>query len=255
MKYDLRIRDSRGVLLEVVQEIPSKGDKFPTVILVPGFGMDLHEYGLFDELSAVLIKSGFQVIRFSFAGTGKSEGNFETMTLESQIQQLKDIIAYVAKDRFTKPRKIGILGQSFGAATIIASLPIPKIKTILLASASTMPSVALAKQLKRQRSYNPEGTSILLRTDQRKIRVGYSIWKSLAHFNLIGSIAKATQPVLFIYGSKDRTVKLTEAHQYFAAVPGKKKIHIIELADHGFTGKFRPKFLDLVVEWFEETLR
>ncbi len=75
MKYDLRIRDSFGNLLEVRQDLPDKGDSFPTILMVPGFGADLHETGLFDDISTALVKNGCQTIRFSFEGTGKSDGS------------------------------------------------------------------------------------------------------------------------------------------------------------------------------------
>ncbi len=255
MKYDLKVTDSFGKRLEVRQEIPDKGEKFPTVILVPGFGMDLHEYGYFDDITMLLVRHGFQVVSFSFEGSGNSAGDFTQMTLDSQVQQLKDIIEYVKKDRFTKLDKIGLLGQSFGATVIITGLPISEIKTIIFTSAPIYPGESLAKRLKRQRSYNPEGISKLLRSDNRETKIGPAIWENLEKYDFVKSIRKVTQPILFIYGSKDRSIKYADMDKFFNSVSGKKKIHIIDQGDHGFTAKFRPKVLELIVQWFEETLR
>lgn len=54
------------------------GGKYPAVLMVPGLAMDLHEWaGSFDEIAEKLVKAGFLVLRFSFAGCGKSEGDFK----------------------------------------------------------------------------------------------------------------------------------------------------------------------------------
>lgn len=255
MKYDLRIRDSFGHLLEVLQELPDKGDKFPTIVMVPGFGMDLHEYGYFDEVSKELVRHGFQTFRFSFEGTGKSEGNFVEMTVDKQAKQIHDLLDYIKKDRFTNIRKIGVLAQSFGGVTVITAFPFKTPKSYLFTSVPAHPVDSLSKWFKRQRGFRPEGISEIERSDKRKSRVGPLFWKSLLKHNLLEEIKILKQPILFIHGGKDNRIKVWEAEEYFNAVSSRKKLHIIDRADHAFTGKYRPKVVELVVEWFNETLR
>lgn len=255
MKYDLKIRDSSGNLLEVLQEFPGKGEKFPTVLMVPGFGVDLHEYGYFDEANSLLIKNGFQTFRFSFEGTGRSEGNFVEMTLDKQARQLKDILEYLKKDRFTNTRKIGILAQSFGTTTAIAALPLPGVKTIVFTSAPPDSYESLARWFKGQRGFNPGGISEIERSDKRKTRIGAQFWKNLQKHNFEENLRLISQPILFIYGSKDKRIKRWEIQRIFLKVSARKKLQLIDLADHGFTGKFRPQVLELLLDWFEETLR
>lgn len=254
MRYDLMVHDRKGKQVEVFQELPDKGNNFPTVILVPGFGMDLHEYGYFDAISDVLIRNGFQTFRFSFAGTGKSGGDFVTTTIDQQAEQLRDVVGYVMKDRFIDKKKVGILAQFFGTAVTVAALPLPQIKTFLFTSAPAYPYNSLSKWFKRQRGFNPESISEIERTDKRKTRVGPEFWKALVKHDLPKEITKIDAPVLFIHGSKDKKVKIQELEEYFEAVKSRKKVHIIEQGDHAFTGKFRPKILELIVEWFLEEL-
>lgn len=256
MKYNLKIRDSFGKQLEVLQTVPEKGDTFPTIVLVPGFGMDLHEYGYFDEAADLLFKNGFQTFRFSFEGTGKSEGDFVNTTLDTQVQQLKDMLEYVHQDRFTKSNPVGIFAQSFGTVVATAALPIPKnkVKTIVYTSAPFDPYTSLAKWFKRQRGFNPDGISIIERTDKRKTRVGPKFWESLNQHTVIEEIKQLTQPILFIHGSKDKRIPLWQAEDYFAAVTAKKRLHVVENADHAFTGKYRLPVLQLVTDWFNEKL-
>ena len=254
MKYDLRVRDSFGNNLEVLQELPDKGDKFPTVLVVPGFGADAHESGFFDDISDALVKNGFQTIRFSFEGTGKSEGSFLDMTLTKQIQQLKDILKYVKKDRFTNPRKLGLLAQSFGTATTVAALPFSGFKSFLFTSSVVYPYESLSKLFKRQRGFDPEGVSERQKADNTDTRIGPQFWKDLGRYNLPQQIKKLNNQILFIHGGNDRKVKVWEAEELYNAVNIRKKFQVIEKADHAFTREFRPKLLELIVVWFNETL-
>lgn len=255
MKYEFFVKDAKGRKLEVLQQIPDKGDVFPTVLLVPGFGVDLHEYGLYDDLATALIKNGFQTWRFSFAGTGRSEGNFAETTLEYQVEQLKDIIDAVSNDRFTDKTRIGFLGHAFGASVIIAGLPYDGIQSLLFMSPMAEPYDNIAKMYKRQRGFNPVSVSKMERPNKENTSIGPQFWKSLSHFNLVSQSKKATQPVLIIHGSKNFKVKGYEVEHYFRTISAPKKAHIIEKADHGFTGgSVRKKVSELTAEWFEKTL-
>ena len=254
MKYNSKIRDSFGKQLEVLQEIPSKGDKFPTIVMVSGFGADCHEYGLFDDISDLLIRNGFQTIRFNFEGIGGSEGDFVEMTIEKQSQQVKDILKFTLKDRFTDKKKIGILTQSFGGPTVMAALPLEKVSTFLFMSAPAYPADSLARYFKRQRGYDPLGISKRERSDNRITSIGPKFWQTLTKYNFLQEVKKLTQPVLFINGTKDKNVSYSEAQLYYDAVTSKKKLHYIYHANHGFTRQFREKLLELVKDWFNQIL-
>ncbi len=254
MKYDLKIRDSFGNLLEVRQELPEKGWKFPTILMVPGFGADLHEYGYFDDVSDILVKNGYQTFRFSFEGCGKSEGNFIDMTIDKQAQQIHDMLDYIKKDRYTNIRKIGIFAQSFGGSTVVASLPFKSIKTFIFTGLLLDPANSLSKYFKRQKGYNPDGISQRERSDNRITKIGPQFWKNLAEHDFAEEIKQIDKSVFIINGSKDRIVKYWEAKDYFQVLNCEKRLEIINLADHGFTGKHRPIVLDLIKEWFLEKL-
>jgi uncharacterized protein len=254
MKYDLKIRNRFGNLLEVRQELPEKGLKFPTILMVPGFGADLHEYGYFDDVSDILVKNGFQTFRFSFEGCGKSEGNFIDMTVDKQAQQIHDLLDYIKVDRYTNIRKIGIFAHSFGGPTVIASLPFKSIKTFIFTGLPIDPADSLARLFKRQRGYDPEGISQRERSDNRITKIGSQFWKNLEEHNFIVEIKQIDKPVLLIHGSKDRNVKYWNAEDCYKVLTCVKRLEIINLADHGFTGKHRPIVLRLIKEWFLEKL-
>ncbi|MEK7166050.1 MAG: prolyl oligopeptidase family serine peptidase [Patescibacteria group bacterium] len=254
MQYKLKLRDSSGKSLELLQDLPEKGSVFPTVIMVPGFGMDLHEYGYFDYVSRILTRHGIQTFRFSFEGLGNSEGSYQETTIDSQAMQLHDVVNYVNKDRFTKKKRIGILAQSFGTSVVTVALPLPKIKTVIYTSAPIDPYTSISKWFKRQQGFFPEGISKIERSDKRKTKIGPEFWTSLANHDLKREITVLKQPILFIHGGNDIRIKPFEAHEYFSQVKSRKKFVLIERADHGFTNKFRLKVIDQITKWFSEEL-
>lgn len=85
----LFIKNRFGERLEVLKEYQEEKVKYPTVLLVPGLAMNLHEWGgSFDEISQKLVENGFLTFRFSFAGCGQSEGDFKEMTISRQAKQV-----------------------------------------------------------------------------------------------------------------------------------------------------------------------
>ena len=100
-----------------------KKGKFPAILLVPGFGMDLHEYnGSFDEIAKVLVNEGFLTLQFSFAGCGKSEGDFVEMTFRRQAAQVRDMFEYLVKREDVDKKRIGVIAQSCGVPSTSTEL-------------------------------------------------------------------------------------------------------------------------------------
>ena len=250
MKYQLKLRDSGGNLLEVWQELPDKGDKFPTVVMVPGFGVDLHEHGYFDRTSRVLVQNGIQVFRFSFEGTGKSEGKFVDMTLDKQVRQLNDIWQYVVNDRFTDRARMALLGQSFGSIVILASLPNPQAKTLLFTSCPADPYTSLVKYFRRKKGYYPLSISTARRSDGSITRIGPMFWDNLAKFDIFAQSQFLRPSVCFIHGSKDRIAPLPTVEIFYQKIKTENKFIVIKHADHGFTGKFRSQVVKRIALWF-----
>lgn len=253
MKYHLFLRTREGISLEVMQELPQKGDQFPTVLMVPGFGMDLHEYGLFDQISQALIRNGWQTVRFSFTGCGKSGGDFVSATLNSLVDQFQDILTYTVKDRFTLKNRIGAIGQSFGGVVIAAALPLP-LKSIIFTSVPSNPYTTLSDYFIQQKGFYPNHISSVQRSDGRITDIGSKFWQSILGKHVSNYMHNLTQPIKFIYGTDDTKLDLTEAKKVYDAVKVKKSWTTIPKANHGFTGKSRQKLLDHIIQWIRQTL-
>lgn len=89
------------------------------VLLVHGFGVDLHEEGTFDVLVERLADSCFSEMRFSFRGHGSSSGKQEETTISGERLDL--FAAYEMMVNQLNP-PYAIVAASFGAVSTLLEL-------------------------------------------------------------------------------------------------------------------------------------
>lgn len=133
---------------------------------MPGLAMDYREWGgSFDEISKHLTENGFLVYRFSFAGSGRSEGNFKEMTVTRQAKQVKDVVEFVRRDPPVDKKRIAILAQSMGGPSTIEALPL-SIRALIFLSSPLNIAKSFRQVLIKRKAYNPEGTSYVPRSNR-----------------------------------------------------------------------------------------
>lgn len=239
--------DEKLVGLETLPSI--KQEKYPTVILVHGFGVTKEEGGMFDELAENLSDIGILVHRFDFSGCGESEGDYSETSLTKLKDDLSKILDFVQSQPKVDDSRIGILSQSLGTSITVALEP--KVKSIIL-----MGSVAHPKEILINifgNDYNPDGTSTVTRSSGRITKVKPQFWKDFDNHNLLESIKKIHCPILFIHGRNDTNVPIYEMETYFQRANEPKEKIIIQGADHGLR-PHREKMYQIVVDWFKKHL-
>ena len=227
-----------------------KKNKYPAIILVHGFGVDKSEYGMFDSLAKKLSKAGFLVYRFDFSGRGESEGDYSRTSLSKQKSDLERILSFVKYQQKVDKSRVGILAQSFGTPVTVALSP--KVKAIVLMGSVAHPKEVTGMPSKWEK-LDKNGFSKRTNSAGEAITVGPLFWKDFDNYNLPKLIKKIRCPILFIHGSKDERVPLSETEAYFenASVP-KEKI-IIEGANHGLM-PYRNKVYKIAVDWFKKNI-
>jgi alpha-beta hydrolase superfamily lysophospholipase len=223
---------------------------------VSGFGYDLHEFqNSHDEIAIHLASAGLTTVQFSFAGLGKSTGNFGEMTIQRQAIQLTEIVAWVKKT--IHPKAIGVLATSFGAATALAANT-SDITSFVFVSGGYFPADSLKKRCIAKGVYNPAGDTLLPRSNGSITIIGKQFWPSIAQFNAINQAQTIKQPILFIHGEKDELISTVQVEHVFEAITSRKKqLKIITDGDHGIinvTEQVRNDFLQEIVQWFKQTL-
>lgn len=246
----VQTKNNLGEILVGLETRPDEDiNKYPTVILVHGFEASKEEDGMFDDIAKNLADNGILVYRFDFSGRGESEGDYTNTSLSKQRDDLKSILDFVKSQPLVDTTRVGILGQSFGTPTSITLHP--NIKSLVL-----MGSFGHVKEIMKNLfgdGYNPSGTSTRVKTDGETVKLNPVFWSAFENHDILKSIKLVKCPVLFIHGSEDDIVPLSEMEALYSAANEPKEKVIIKGGDHGLDPK-RKELLKIVVDWFKKTL-
>lgn len=242
----ISIQNSHNEKLVGLMTAPSdKKERHPSIILAHGFGVTKEESGMFDNIANNLAKAGFMVFRFDFSGCGESEGDYSETSLSKLRDDLSCILDYVKSRPDVDDLKVGILGQSFGTATIIALKP--KVQCLIMTSSVSHPQDTLKRSFAD--GFNPDGVSEKLKSSGKIIKIKSQFWADLNNYELLKFIKKINIPILFIHGSNDDKCPISEMEAYFKNANKPKKKVILKGADHGLRPQ-REEMQKLITKWF-----
>jgi len=240
-----------GEKLVGIETIPATNkEKYPAVILVHGFGVTKEEGGMFDELAEQLVKAGILVYRFDFSGRGESEGDYSETSISKQKSDLSSILEWLKKQPNIDVNKIGILAQSFGTPVTVALKP--QIQALILMGSIADPQIISSKPIKWE-TIDKNGISKKIKPSGEIITIKPQYWKDMDNYDLLECITEIKCPILFIHGSLDDRVPLSEMEAYFAKANEPKEKVVIEGADHGLR-PHRDKMYKIAVDWFKKYL-
>ncbi len=243
-----------GEKLEALIRKPDGNGPFPAVVIVSGFGMDLHEWkNSNDEVSKRLVEAGFLTVQFNFSvvGTGRE------LALPHRAKELASVLTWVKQNKNVITERIGIHATSFGAPTTL-SASLFGVKSLSFAS-----GVYWLTRFRKQ--FQGRGATIyydrdtaLPRASGKKTIVGPEFWPSIDVFDPLVIAQKLTAPMLVIHGDQDDKIDTVDVKRFFDAVAAKqKKLKIFKNGGHGITDvprAIREEFLNEVVAWFKKTL-
>lgn len=231
----------------------------PLIILCHGITVTRDEGDLFVTLSDALQARGFDVFRFDFRGHGESSGRQEDVTVFGEVLDLEAAFDLCKARSYAR---IGLLGASFGGATVSSFLDMEheEIKTVVLwnptldGSTFTEGKSPWAKrQLNKpnMERLSQEGHLILR---PGKFRLGKVLFEELRSFSAYHPLSKTDLPILIIHGDKDSYIPYSDSVK--ATVVAKNcTLEIIEGADHGFSEKEEQDVIEKTASWFSEKLR
>ncbi len=227
----ISIVNKYGEKLIGLETLPlTEKEKYPTIVLVHGFGVTKEEAGKFDQLAQYLSIAGFLVYRFDFSGCGESEGDYVQTSLSKLKSDLSEILDFIQSQAKVDESKIGILGQSFGTTTTIALEP--KVKCLVMISSISHPKEIFLKS--SGDDYNPQGITSRKRSDGTVTKTGPQFWPNFDNYDLLKSVKKIHCPILFIHGSEDKKVPLSELEAYFQNANEPKEKIVIKGMEHGW---------------------
>lgn len=209
----------------------------------------VHGYGgsgkLMSDKSKYFYDMGYNVLIPDLRGHGKSEGDYIGMGWKDRL----DIISWINFIINENPNaEIVLHGTSMGAATVLMTsgenLP-SNVKAIVADCAYTSAwdefSYQLETYLKVPSYYILNVTNMVT-----KLKAGYSLKEASA----LESVKKATVPILFIHGDKDKFVPYSMMDKLYDATNSPKEKLTIEGGEHANSDLVSPFLYWLTIEDF-----
>jgi alpha-beta hydrolase superfamily lysophospholipase len=248
--------ESRGKRLSVMIHRAEGVEKAPVVVLCHGFTGDkvgVNQYIL--HLAKTIEAAGFTAVRFDFAGSGDSEGEFAEDTIVSGWNEdLRSVVSWISRQPEFKSLPIFLLGHSLGGCVILMY----EDKETPIAGRIALAPVMYPVDNFRDTIIGPElwEKALLGKTISNFYNKGFSLNKDfvcdlLEHsYSPLEKAKDYTAPLLIIHGSGDIAVPLKGSQQLYEEYGGEKELLLLENADHVFTGHTR-ELQSLIVTWLE----
>lgn len=242
----------QGKVLRGMEHVPDEGTSFPAVILFHGFtGNRLEPHRIFLKISRALEAKGIASFRFDFLGSGESDGNFEEMTLSSEVAEAHTILEHVKKDSRIDAERVSLLGLSMGGlvASLIAGNRPDDVQRLILMAPAGDSMKKIVEQVAEQ-----QGTEDQTVYDHGGNLVGLAFADDLKDLDTYPQAGRYKGNVLLIHGSKDPTVPPKVSYEYRDLAYGENAdVHIIEGADHTFNSHlWEQEVIRLVLSFLAE---
>src|SRR5437867_3887650 len=127
--------ECKGQQIVGMLHLPEGRGRFPAALLLHGFtGTKTEVHRMFVKLSRALADHGVASLRFDFRGSGDSAGDFEDMTIRSEIADALEAMTFLARHRQVNTRRLAVVGLSMGAAVAahLAARERNRVKSLVL---------------------------------------------------------------------------------------------------------------------------
>lgn len=232
----VKIDGAVGKLAAVIHKPAlQKGEKCPLVILCHGFSGN-KESVLLTAIADSLQAQGVASIRFDFNGHGKSEGEFVNMTVPNEITDAECVYRYATALPYVDTAKIGMAGHSQGG--VVTGMTAGRLGSRIAAVALLAPAAVLRDDAIRGNTmgatYNPLDPPEYVEL-YKGLKLGRQYIKTAFSLPIYETSARFHGPACLVHGTGDRVAPYSYSERYNETWPG-SELHILDGADHGFSG-------------------
>ena len=241
-----------------VLHLPKKTHaKVPAVLMLHGFtGNKAETHFMYARLARLLANNGIAVLRFDFAGSGDSQGDFADMTILTELSDARAALRFLRRQKEIDAARLGLLGFSMGGCVAaLLARENPDLKALVLWSPVAHPEENFKSLLQNARQKTENGRPMF---DIGGLAVGKPFLEILPQVQPLQAITKFTAPSLVIHGSKDQAVPPSAGQEYAELLHRNNPashLEVIENGDHTFSSlDMVDRVLTLTSEWFRKYL-
>lgn len=244
VEKDMIIRNKQGEQLDYTLHEASERKSEGLVVL--GHGVTGNkDRELIVNVAEGLCAKGWDVLRFSFAGNGESEGNFRDATITKEVEDLHSVL-----DQVKGTRKVAYIGHSMGGAVgALASAKDDRIN--VLVSLAGMVQTKKFCELEFGDVTPDEGNM----WDEPDCPLSSAYVNDLTQIDTVmPAIRDLRTPWLLLHGTADDVVFPEDSELLYAQLKGEKKHTVIEGADHSFNDHW-DRVVSEIDAWIKKYLR
>jgi dipeptidyl aminopeptidase/acylaminoacyl peptidase len=227
-----------GLMMRGFLHVPdgaSPQNKVPLVIIMHGFTSNRIGNGKSNMMLAwQLCREGIASLRMDFIGSGESDGNFEDMTVLTELRDAEDLLQYAKTLDFVDPARIAVHGMSQGGleAMLLAGTHPEEIACVSLWSPgfsiglewdNTMISPEDIEKIKRQGYF-----------DCASWKVGKGYYDDAVNTDSYSIAAQYHGPVQIVHGTQDEVVPLRYSMMLREVLGDSCHLITVEGANHDY---------------------
>ena len=236
IEKDFYFKNRSNKKLSATIHIPDGRGPFPALVICHGFKRDKNQI-IPLTLSRNLSVNKFVALRFDFENCGQSEGSFENLTINQQIEDTYSALDYIEKVDFVDKSKIGLAGLSLGGGIAIsAAVNDKRVKTLVAFSPIMRFSKIITKHFDEKGIEEWRKRGITQFYDQgrdRHWKLKNSFLEDCLNTDATPLAEKITIPSLLIQGDMDQAVSLKDNIAFFERVK-EKEVLIVKNCDHQY---------------------
>lgn len=230
----------------------STAQRAPAALLFHGFtGNCVEPHRLFVKTARVLAAAGICVARFDFIGSGNSDGEFQDVTVESEIDDALTALSWLDSQPGVDRTRLALIGLSLGGlvATCTAARR-DNIKALVLWSAAGNFAQGDGWKNTLARRFLPEQDAY----DFGGNLVGHAFAEPSTPPLPLEAAKKFRGASLIVHGTQDAIVPLSDAREY-SQVLENSRLHEVEGADHTFNSfAWESELLQTTADFLREVL-
>ncbi len=213
--------------------------KRKVVVVCHGFTGSKEGGGRALKMADKLAELDYSTVLFDFSGCGDSEGTWDSLTLTSQITDLKSVIHWCQIKGF---EEVYLNGRSFGGSTALCCAPQSESVKAVCTWAAVAKPAALFKSLVNHTIKGPGKEFVEIIDDSGFIhQIKKNFFYDLEKYDVLDCAAEISpRPLLIIHGTEDKTVPVSQARELYEAAHEPKELLTIDGADHRFTNHIIP---------------
>jgi alpha-beta hydrolase superfamily lysophospholipase len=240
-----------GYQISGLLDVPSEGPARVYALFAHCFtcGKDLKPFA---NLNAALTERGIGVLRFDFAGLGKSGGEFSDSNLSSNESDLIDAARFM-ETNFAAPRIL--IGHSMGGAAVLLAAPHIASVTAVVTIGAPADAMHLGEKLNRARTEAQRDGEARVAIGGQTFTLTREFFDDLERTSLDTVIGALDKALLVLHSPHDESVGIENAAAIFRAAQHPKSFVALNETDHLMLNERDARYAGAVIAaWAERYL-